>query len=90
MQESHELPKIPRQLLDRLKNFTSLYLGRSSFKRERYFPALRAAFLSRLVSNPAVNSMKYRMLEAVLISMSERSESPVMIHDGKEQECQHI
>ena len=37
-----------------------------------------------------VNSMTYRHLEAVLISMSGRNESPVMIHGDKKRECQHI
>ena len=83
MKESQELPKIPRQLMGRLTKFTFLNLGGSSFRRERYFSALREALLSRLVSNPTVNSMTYRHLEAVLISMSGRKESPVMIHGDK-------
>ena len=58
---SQELPKIPRQLIDRLTKFTFLNVGRSSFRREWYFSASR---------NRTVNSMTYRELEGVLISMS--------------------
>ena len=81
--EKLELPKIPRELIERLTNLTDLYL---CFRSEiigayldRFLPALQL----KLVSKPIVSSRAYRQFSFVFNSSSGLKLSPVMM-DGEE------
>ena len=63
--EKHELPKIPRELIERLTNLTDLYLGFRSEIREVYLECFLSALQFRLVSKLIVSSRTYRQFSFV-------------------------
>ena len=81
--EKHELPKIPRELIERLTNVKDLYLHFRSEIRKAYLDHFLSALQLRLVSKPIVNSRAYRQFSFVFNSRSGRKVSPVMM-DGEE------
>ena len=81
--EKHELPKIPRELIERLTNVTDLYLHFRSEIRKAYLDLFLSALQLRLVSKPIVNSKTYRQFSFVFNSRSVRKVSPVIM-DGEE------
>ena len=57
--EKHGLPKIPRELIERLTNLTDLYLCFRSEIREAYLERFLSALQFKLVSKPIVSSRTY-------------------------------
>ena len=77
--ERHELPKTRRELMERLKNVTELYLRFRSKIRGAYLERFLSALLLGLVSKPIVSSRTYRQFSIVFSSRSVRKLSPVMM-----------
>ena len=80
--EKHELPKIPRELIERLTNVTDLYLRFRSEIRGAYSERFLSALQLTLVSKPIVSSRTYRQFSFVFNSRSGCTLSPVMM-DGE-------
>ena len=78
----HELPKIPRELTERLTNVTDLYLRFRSELREACLERFLSALQLRLVSMPIVSSRIYRQFSFFFNSRSRRKLSLVMM-DGE-------
>ena len=57
--EMQELPKMPRELIERFKK-THLNFRCKSDRREAYLLCFLVAFVSRLDSKPTVSSKMYR------------------------------
>ena len=76
--EKHELPKILRELIERLTNVTDLYLRFRSEIRGAYLERFLSALQIRLVSKPIVSSRRYRHFFFVFSGRSGRKLSPVM------------
>ena len=77
--ESEEIPNMPKQLMERLINFTCLKSLARSVRRGRYYSSLRRTLLFKFVLKPTVNSIIDRTLSAVERIMSGRRLSPVMV-----------
>ena len=58
--EMQELPKMPRELIERLTKETHLNCRCKSDRREAYLLCYLVAFVSRLDSKPTVSSKMYR------------------------------
>ena len=70
--EKHELPKIPRELIERFTNLTDLYLRFRSEIREAYLECFLSVLQVKLVSKPKVSSRTYRRFSFVCNSRSGR------------------
>ena len=58
--EMQELPKMPRELIERFTKETHLNFRCKSDRREAYFLCFLVAFVSRLDSKPTVSCKMYR------------------------------
>ena len=68
----HELPKMPRELIEIFTKETHLNCRCKSDKREAYLLCFLVAFVSRLDSKPIVSSKMYRSLLLVFKRRSGR------------------
>ena len=84
--DSQDLSKTPKALIDTLINLTTLYDDDSEATRGRYLFNLRSLFALRLLSKPTVSSTLYKNLLHLLCNISSGLDVSPLIKLGDGQE----